>query len=64
LHFDVLASKWNIINPIPRPGGAGVYPGDVLKIFNKQYSRKKLVYVKSLPFEQFAKIDVKVKKVI
>ncbi|MFA7211494.1 MAG: hypothetical protein WC110_08625 [Bacteroidales bacterium] len=64
LHFDVLASKWNIINPIPRPGGAGVYPGDVLKISNKQYSRKKLVYVKSLPFEQFAKIDVKVKKVI
>ena len=64
LHFDVLASKWNIINPIPRPGGAGVYPGDVLKIFNKQYSRKKLVYVKSLPFEQFANIDVKVKKVI
>ncbi|MDD4921631.1 MAG: hypothetical protein PHS30_04025 [Bacteroidales bacterium] len=65
LHMDALASKWIIRSPIPRLSstigyGTGKQLKDELKIYDKQYSRKKgeMIYVKSEPFEQ---IGIKVK---
>lgn len=71
---DVLASAWNIESPIPRIRQAFGYNigmplskrqhRNELAISNIQKSRIPTRYVWKMPFEQFAKIDVKVKKVI
>lgn len=64
--MDALASKWNIRSPIPRLSstvgyGTGKQLKDELKIYNKQYSRKKgeMIYQKHLPYEVYTSLKVK-----
>jgi hypothetical protein len=52
LHFDVLGSKWNIRNPIPR-FSSGKYPNVELKIENKQYSRHPRDLTYHRPYDKF-----------
>lgn len=52
LHFDVIGSKWNIRNPIPRLG-TGAYPKIELKIEDKVYSRDPMRYVEHRPYDKF-----------
>lgn len=58
-HFDVLASKWIIESPVPRikqTFGWGTLRSQrrsELKVFDIQRSRKRMVYIKHMPYEQF-----------